>query len=112
MGNAIVLEDNALVNLLEEPGNGAAHPYAAALVNAGIKALDLAGPINLVLDNQAGSGNLLSFARALWVGAIASNIESLRCNRAIASMTSRNACGRRQARIKQASGNSQADCKK
>ena len=33
MGNAVVLQDDALLHPLEKPGDGAAHPQPAALVN-------------------------------------------------------------------------------
>ena len=74
MGNAVVLQDDSLLHLLEEPGDGAANSEPAALVHIGIQALDLAGPINLVLDHCPGGGHLLSFPWALRVGAIAGHI--------------------------------------
>ena len=76
MGNAVVLQNDALLNLIEKPGDGAAHPQAAALVHVGIEALDLAGPIDLVLDHRAGGGHLLGFAGALGVGAVAGHIQA------------------------------------
>ena len=71
MGNAVVFQDDALLHLLEKPADRTAHPQAAALVHIGIKALDLAGPVDLVLDHRAGAGYLLGFAGALGAGAIA-----------------------------------------
>lgn len=76
MGNAVVLQDDALLLLLEKPGDGAAHPQAAALVHIGIEALDLAGPVNLVLNYRASGGHLLGFAGALRVGAVAGHIQA------------------------------------
>ena len=71
MGNAVVLQDDALLHLLEKPGDGAADTEAAALVHIGVKALDLAGPVDLSLNHGAGGSQLLGFARALGVGAVA-----------------------------------------
>ena len=82
MGNAVVLQDDAFLHLLKKPGNGAAHPQTAALVHIGIEALDLAGPIDLVLDQRAGGGHLLGFAGTLGVGAIAGHIKPSGCHRA------------------------------
>ena len=76
MGNAVVLQDDALLHLLEKPGDGAAHPQAAALVHIGIEALDLAGPIDLVLDHRSGGGHLLGFAGAVGIWAVASHIKA------------------------------------
>ena len=50
MGDAVVLQDDPLLHLLEKPGNSAAHPQATALVHIGIEVLDLAGPIDLVFN--------------------------------------------------------------
>jgi hypothetical protein len=69
MGNAVVLQDDALLHLLIKPGDRAAHPEAAALVSIGVEALDLAGPVDFMLDQRAGGSHLLGFAGALGVGA-------------------------------------------
>jgi len=61
MGNAVVLQHDALLHLLEEPGDGAADAKAAALVHPGIEPL----------DHLAGGGHLLGFAGALGVGPVA-----------------------------------------
>ena len=50
-----------------------ANPQATALVHIGIEALDLTGPVDLVLDHRAGGGHFLGFAGALGAGAIASH---------------------------------------
>jgi len=76
MGNAVVLQDDALLHLLKKPADGANRSNAAALVHIGIEALDLAGPIDLVLDHRAGGGHLLGFAGALGVGAVAGHIQT------------------------------------
>jgi hypothetical protein len=89
--------NDALLHLLEKPGDGAAHPQAAALVYIGIEALDLAGPVDLVLDHRTGGSHLLGFARALAVGAVASHIQMRGRHRGKASITWRRVCGRRQA---------------
>gem|GEM_PF-5966288 len=73
MGNAVILQDDALLHMFKKPGDGTAHPQPAALVHIEIKALDLAGPVDLVLDHRAGGGYLLGFAGALGAGAIASH---------------------------------------
>ena len=70
MGNAVVFQDDALLHLLEEPGDGAAHPQAAALIHIGIETLNLAGPVDLVFDYGAGGGHLLGFAGALGIGGL------------------------------------------
>ena len=82
MRDAVVFQDDALLHLLEKPGDSAAHPQAAALVPIGIKALDLAGPVDLVLDHGAGGGHLLGLAGALGVGAVAGHIQVPGCHRA------------------------------
>ena len=71
MGNAVNLQNNVLLHLLEKLADGAAHPQAAALAHVGIEALDLAGPVDLVLDHRAGGCYLLGVAGALRVGAVA-----------------------------------------
>ena len=71
MGNAVILEDDALLNLLEEPGDGTADAKSAALVHIGVKLMDLTGPVDLRIDHRAGGGNLLGFAGTLGVGAVA-----------------------------------------
>jgi hypothetical protein len=76
MGNAIVLQDDALLHLIEKPGDGAAHPQAAALVHVGIEPLDLAWPVDLLLDHMEGGGHLLGFARALGIRAVAGHIQA------------------------------------
>jgi len=76
MGYADVLQDDALLHLLEKPGDGAGHPQAAALVHIGIEALELAGPVDLVLNHRAGGGHFLGFAGALGVGAVAGHIQA------------------------------------
>ena len=81
MRNAVVLQDDALLHLLEKPGDRADHPQAAALVHIGVEALDLAGPVDLVLDHRAGGGHLLGFAGALGVWAIAGHEQARGCNR-------------------------------
>ena len=82
MGNAVVLQDDALLHLLEKPADGAAHPEAAALVPIGIEALDLAGPVDLALDHRAGGGHLLSLAEPLGGWAVAGHIQACRRYRA------------------------------
>lgn len=72
MGNAVVFQDDALPHLLEEPGDGAADAEATTLVHIIIETLDLAGPVDLVLDHRAGCEHLLGFAGALGVGTITS----------------------------------------
>lgn len=72
MGNAVVLQDAALLHILEKPVVRTAYPQSA-LVHIGIEALDLAAAVDLTLDNRAGGGHFLSFAGALWVGAEAGN---------------------------------------
>ena len=79
MGNAVVLKDDALLHLLEEPGDGAAHTKTAALVKTGVEALDLAGPVDLALDHRTGGFDLLGFAGALGIGAVASHIQARGC---------------------------------
>jgi hypothetical protein len=54
MGNAVILEDDAFLHLLEEPGDGPAHPQAAALVDIGVKTLKLTRPVDLLLDHRSG----------------------------------------------------------
>jgi len=71
MGNAVVLQDDAFLHLLQKPGDGASHPHAAALVHIGVDPLNLAGPVDLVLYHRSGGGHLLGFAGALGVGAVA-----------------------------------------
>lgn len=71
MGNAVILKDDAFLHLLEKPADRTAHPQATALVHIGIEPLDLAGPINLLLDHRAGGGHLIGFVRALGVWAVA-----------------------------------------
>jgi len=71
MGDAVVLQDDALLHLLKEPADGAAHPLAAALVHIGVEALDTTGPVDLLFDHLAGGGYLLGFAGAFGVGAVA-----------------------------------------
>ena len=82
MGNAVVFQDDALLHLLEKPGDRTAHPQATALVHIGIEALDLAGPINLLLDHRAGGGHFLGFAGVLRVGAVAGHKQPRGCYRA------------------------------
>lgn len=76
MGNAVVLQDDALLHLLKKPADGTDRPNAAALVHVGIEALDLAGSDDFLLDHRAGRGHLLGFAGALGVGAVAGHIEA------------------------------------
>ncbi len=82
VGNAVVLEDDALLHLLKKPTDGAAHPQAAALVHIGIEALDVAWPVDLVLDHRAGGGHLLGFAGAGGVGSVAGDKKARGCHRA------------------------------
>ena len=82
MGNAVILQDDALLHMFKKPGDRTAHTQAAALVHIGIKALDLAGPVDLVLDHRAGGGYLLGFTGTLGVGAVAGHIETRRRYRA------------------------------
>ncbi len=71
MGNAIVLQDDALLHMLEEPVDGANGTDAAALVDIGIKAFDLTGPIDLLLDYPSRCIDLFGFVRAIGFGAVA-----------------------------------------
>jgi len=48
--------DDALIHLLEKPGDGAAHTNAAALVHVGVDALDLGGPDLGALPGGSGLG--------------------------------------------------------
>ncbi len=76
MGNTVVRQDDALLHLLEEPADGAAHPQAAALVPIGIEALDLAGPDDLLLDNRPGGSHLLGFVGAFGGGAVSGHMQA------------------------------------
>ena len=60
--------DDTLLQLLEQPGDGATYPQAGAQAYVGVEALDLAGQVDLVLDHRAGVGHLLGFARAIGLG--------------------------------------------
>ena len=71
MGNTVVLKDDPILHLLKKPADGADGAGAAAQVHIGIETLDLAGPVDLLLDYLAGGGHLLDFTRALGAGAIA-----------------------------------------
>jgi len=79
MGNAVVLQDDALLHLFEKPADRTDRSNAAALVHIGIKALDLAGPVDLVLDHRAGGGYLLGFTGTLGVGAVAGHEDTRGC---------------------------------
>ena len=48
-----------------------ANPQATALVHIEIEAVDLSGPVDLVLDHRAGGDHFLGFAGAFGVGAVA-----------------------------------------
>ena len=76
MGNAVILQDDAFLHLLEKPADGADRANAAALVYLGIEALDLTGPVDILLDHRAGGGHFLGFAGALGVGAITGHEDS------------------------------------
>ena len=80
VGNAVVFQDDALLHLLEKPADRTAHPQAAALVHIGIQALDLAGPVDLVLDHRTRGGHFLGFAGALGVRAVAGHIQTCGCH--------------------------------
>ena len=73
MGDAVVLQDDALLHLFEKPGDGAADSQAAALVRISVEPLDMARPVDLVLDHLAGGSHLFGFAGTFGVGAIASH---------------------------------------
>jgi len=70
-GNAVELKDNGFLHLLEKPGDCADWSNAEALVHITVEALDLTGPVDLVLDHRAGGSYLVSFAVAFGVGAVA-----------------------------------------
>ena len=80
MGNAVVLQDDALLHLFEKPADRTDRSNAAALVQIGIEALDLARPVDLVLDHRAGGSHLLGFAGALGVRAVAGHIQTCGCH--------------------------------
>jgi hypothetical protein len=82
MRYAVVLQNDALFNLLEKPGDGASHPHAATLVGIAIEALDLARPVDFVLDHGACGGHLLGFARALGARAVTGKKQARGCHRA------------------------------
>lgn len=81
MGNAVVLQDDSLLDLLEKPIDGAANAKTAALIHIGVEALNLAGPVDLLLDHLPSGCHLLGFAGALGVGAIASHEQARGGNR-------------------------------
>ncbi len=65
------LQVDALLDLLEEPGDRAADAEAAGLVHLGIEpALDVAGPVDPLLDYRPDRGHLLGFAGTFGVGAV------------------------------------------
>ena len=72
----VVLQDDAILHVAEEPGDGTADAEAVALVHNGVEQLDLTGPVDLLLDQLANGGHLLGFAGALGVGAVAGNIQA------------------------------------
>ena len=81
MGNAVVLQDDALFNLLEKPGDGPANSQSAALIHIRIEVLDLAGPVDLLINYRAGGDHFFGFARALGVGAVAGHVKARGSNR-------------------------------
>jgi len=74
MGHTVILQDDALFYLLEEPSDGPAHAETAALVGVGIEPLDVTGPVDFILDDFSGGGHLCSFTGALEVGAVAGHV--------------------------------------
>lgn len=100
MGNAVVLQDDALLHLLEEPGDGAPDAKTAALIHIGIEALDLAGPADLQLDHLPGGSHLLSFAGQRRVGPSQTTNRRAGATGRMASITWRRVWGRRQARMR------------
>lgn len=71
MRNAIILKDNALLHLLKSPADGADRADAAELIHVGLEELDLAGPVDLMLDHRTGACHLQGFTEALGIGAVA-----------------------------------------
>jgi len=71
MGNAVVLQNDALLHSPEEAGDGAAHAEAATLVAIAVEPLDLAGSVALLLNLLPSGGHLLRFTGARGVGAVA-----------------------------------------
>ena len=81
MGDTVILQDDALFNMLEEPGDSPAHSQSTPLVDIGIKTLDLTRPINLLLYQVAGRRYLFSLTRTIGVGAVAGHKQTCRHNR-------------------------------
>jgi hypothetical protein len=67
----VVLQDDAILHVAEEPGDGTADAEAVALVHNGVEQLDLTGPVDLLLDQLANGGHLLGFAGTFGAGAVA-----------------------------------------
>ena len=58
-----------------------ANPQATALVHIEIEAVDLSGPVDLVLDHRTRGGHFLGFAGALGVGAVTGHKQARRGHR-------------------------------
>jgi hypothetical protein len=67
MGNAVILQDDAILYLIKEPVNSATNPHLAAVVNLAIAPLNSTGPINLPLNQLPSCPHLSRFLRAAWV---------------------------------------------
>ncbi len=97
MGNTDDLQDDALLHLLEKPGNGAADAEAAALVHIRVEPLDLAGPIDLLLDHRAGGSHLAASPGRSGLGPSQATNRRVGATGLMASITWRRVWGRRQA---------------
>lgn len=81
MGNAVILQDDALLHLFEKPADGTDHANSASQVHIGIETLDLARPVDFVLDHCSGLGHLFGFSQVLEVRAIAGHEHTRRRHR-------------------------------
>lgn len=71
MGYAVILQDDALFHVLEEPSDGPAYAETAALVGVGIEPLDVTGPVDCTLDYRPSGGYLFGFTWMICIGAVA-----------------------------------------
>jgi hypothetical protein len=70
--NTVIFQDNAFFNLFEKPADRTTNTEATALVDIRIESLDVARPIDFLIDQRTGRSNLFYFTGPRGIGSITS----------------------------------------
>jgi hypothetical protein len=76
MRHAIIFQDYSLLHVIKKPGNCPTNSNPAPEIHRRIEPVNIARPINFIVNTVSCGGNLLCLTRSIRAGAIAGNKES------------------------------------